>query len=572
MKLVKAIWILLTVMLLASCGGGGGAGSSPFDPDPDDGGTSQVADLVMTLSDTQIDNTGSDTVTVTVTAIDSARNAIATVPVTVSADADAIVTSGDTETDGDGLLTSSLTIGNNKANRVITVTAVSGTITRSATIQVSGTSISAVLNPAVVRPNTAADVQIRIVDKAGNPMANEAVQVTAAGLNPAEATGTTDSNGSYVYSYTSPASAGDYPITIAAGGASTLQTLQVQTTGTRPVVTTAITSSSVSANPSVVAVNLPDSSANRSEIRALFLGADNRPIPNVRVLFDLDGDAQSIGGTFTAGAANTAGDAQPLYSDENGVVTTAYVPGTRSSPTDGVTIRACYGVSDNDPNLRNCATNSTETLTVTSEPLNVTIGTNATIIVGTLTYTKQFNVSVVDSSGAAKADVNLVASVDLPRYRKGRYVLGANGWVKDGPLPSGDYAICANEDVNRNGVLEGSEGNDRDGVLEAGEGGEDQNDNGALEPRKADVRVRLLSNKTNASGSAVLEVTYDQDHGSWVDAVITVSASGIAGTEGRAVYTLSPVPVDAAQVRNTSATPAFVRSPYGISNSCTNAN
>jgi hypothetical protein len=70
----------------------------------------------------------------------------------------------------------------------------------------------------------------------------------------------------------------------------------------------------------------------------------------------------------------------------------------------------------------------------------------------------------------------------------------------------------------------------------------------------------------------VLEVTYDQDHASWVDALITVSASGIAGTEGRAVFSLAPVPVDAAQIRNTSAEPAFVVSPYGVQPSCTNAN
>lgn len=551
MKLVKAIWILMSVMLLASCGGSSGAGDSPFNPGGNEG-TGSVADLVLTLSKSQLVNTGSDNVTVTVTAIDSSRNAVAAASVTISADADAIVTADATDTDDAGAVTGSVTIGSNKANRVITVTAVSGTVTKSATIQVSGTQISSVLNPAVVPPNTAADVQIRVVDQAGNPMANENVQVTAAGLNPAEATGTTDSNGAFVFAYTAPASTGDYPISVAVAGASDQQTLQVQTTGTRPVVTAAITSASVSANPSVVAVNLPDSSANRSEIRALFLGADNKPIKNVRVLFDLAGDPQSIGGSFTAG-----GGTQPLYSDDNGVVTTAYVPGTRSSPTDGVTIRACYGSSDTDPNLLNCATNATETLTVTSEPLNVTIGTNAKIVVGTLTYTKQFNVSVVDSSGAAKADVNLVASVDLPRYRKGRYVVGINGWFKDGPLASGDYAICSNEDDNRNGVLEA---------------GEDANGNGALEPRKADVRVRLLSTKTDASGSAILEVTYDQDHGSWVDAVITVSASGIAGTEGRAVYTLSPVPVDAAQIRDTTGSPAFVVSPYGQSNSCANTN
>ncbi|MFT3957395.1 MAG: hypothetical protein QM722_24345 [Piscinibacter sp.] len=543
MKLVKAIWILMAAMLLASCGGSSGAGDSPFNPG---GGETDVADLVITLSQSQITNTGSDDVTVTVTAIDAQRNALATVPVKVSADSDAIVVSDGTDTDETGKLVSTLSIGANKSNRVITVTAVSGTVTKSVTIQVTGTAVSMVLNPAVIAPSASANVQIRVVDAAGNAMAGETVTVTAAGLTPAEATGTTDGNGAYVFAYTSPATTGDYTVTVNAAGGSDSQVLQVQTVGTRPVVTAAITSASVAADPSVVAVNLPDSSSNRSEIRALFVGADNKPIPNVRVRFDLGGDPNNVGGTFTAG-----GGTQPLYSNENGVVTTAYVPGTRSSPTDGVVIRACYGVSDNDPDLATCANSATKTLTVTSEALNVTIGTNAVIIVGELTYTKQLNVSVVDASGAAKADVNLVASVDLPYFRKGSYALGLNGWGKVSQI------ICPNEDVNRNGVLES---------------GEDANGNGTLEPRKADVRIRLLSSKTDSTGSAILEVTYDQDHGSWLDAVVTVSASGISGTEGRATYALTPVPVDAAQIRNTSSSPAFLDSPYGVALDCANPN
>lgn len=543
MKLVKAIWILMTALLLASCGGGGGAGDSPFNPG---GGTTEVSDLVITASSNQMQNTGSDDVTITVTAVDSDNNALGTVPVKVTADSGAIVTSSSAETDESGKISSTVSIGANKSNRVITVTAVSGTVSKSVQIQVTGTSVSMVLNPAVVPPNAAANIQIRVVDGAGNAMANQAVTVAAAGLSPAEATGTTDSNGSFVYAYTAPAATGDYTVTVTAAGDSDQQTLQVQTTGTKPIVTEAIASASVAADPSVVAVNLPDSTANRAEIRALFVGADNKPIPNVRVLFDLGGDPNNVGGTFTAG-----GGSQPLYSNENGIVTTAYVPGTRSSPTDGVTIRACYGVSDTDPDLATCANSATKTLTVTSEALNVTIGTNAVITVNELTYTKQLNVSVVDASGAAKADVNLVASVDLPFFRKGSYALGIDGWGKTGQI------ICPNEDINRNGVLED---------------GEDDNSNGTLEPRKADVRIRLLSSKTDATGSAILEVTYDQDHGSWLDAVITVSASGISGTEGRATYALTPVPVDAAQIKNTNGSPAFANSPYGVVLNCANAN
>ena len=73
------------------------------------------------------------------------------------------------------------------------------------------------------------------------------------------------------------------------------------------------------------------------------------------------------------------------------------------------------------------------TLTVTSEPLGVTIGTNETIIVNELTYIKKFIVSVADSAGVAKPDVNVVVSLDLPNYRKGQYVIVGTAWDKNGP-------------------------------------------------------------------------------------------------------------------------------------------
>ena len=329
----------------------------------------------------------------------------------------------------------------------------------------------------------------------------------------------------------------------------------MQSASTIPEVTATITSASVSANPSVVGTNLNGVTSNRSEIRALFLGANNLPIKNVRVRFDLDGDANSIGGVFTTGAAT-------LYSDVNGVVTTSYVPATRSSPTNGVTVRACYGTSDTDPNLVNCATSTKVTLTVTSEPLGVSIGTNELIIVNELTYVKKFVVSVVDAAGVAKPDVGLVVSVDLPQYRKGYYVLAGDHWEKAGALPSGDTAVCANEDTNRNGVLE----------MTAPDVPEDINGNGRLEPGKSDVSVSLLQTKTRADGTAELQLQYAKSFATWVDAKITVAASGVSGTEGRATYLVAPVSADAASIKNKDVAPAYVVSPYGYATSCTDPN
>ncbi len=552
MKLVKAIWILVCAVLLNACGGGGSSGDSPFGGGSGSGGgtgtgTTVVADIVLTASPTLLANTGSETTTITATALNSSRNALADVAVALSVDSDGVLQVGSTKTDTEGKVTGSLTIGANRSNRVITVQATGGGITRTAQIQVYGAKIEATVSPAILEPSGAGTIRYRAVDQAGNPMNGQAVQVAGAGLSPAAASGTTDANGEFVFNYTAPAAVGNYTVTATVAGATDVQTIQVQATGAVPVVTATISSGSVRVTPSVVAVNLPGSQSNRAEVRALFVDASNRPIPNVRVRFDLAGNANSVGGTFTVGNAPDI-----LYSNADGVVTTAYVPGTRSSPTNGVTVRACYGVSDTDPNFLNCTTFATQTVTVSSEPLSVTIGTNGTIVTGTLTYTKQFNIVVVDSAGNVVPDVSLVASIDLLRYHKGYYVVSGSRWAQVVTA-----ANCANEDTNRNGVLD--TGEDRDG-------------NGILWPRKADVSVRLLSNKTDAAGSAVLEVTYNQNHGSWVDALITVAASGIAGTEGRASYALTPVPIDAASANNTSASPAYQISPYGVAGSCTNPN
>ena len=61
----------------------------------------------------------------------------------------------------------------------------------------------------------------------------------------------------------------------------------------------------------MVGANTGGSTSSRTEIRALFLGASNAPIPRVRVRFDLNGDVNSIGGSFST--------TELVYSNTNGV-------------------------------------------------------------------------------------------------------------------------------------------------------------------------------------------------------------------------------------------------------------
>jgi hypothetical protein len=277
------------------------------------------------------------------------------------------------------------------------------------------------------------------------------------------------------------------------------------------------------------------STNNRTEIRALFVGAGNAAIPRVRVRFDLNGDPNTIGGTFSTGTS-------VIYSDANGTATTAYIPGSKSSPTNGVTIRACYDV--NDFAAAACPNQATVTITVASDPLSVTIGSNDKVAAGAadLTYIRKFVVLVVDASGKAKANVDIIPSIDLDTYWKGYYTR-STAW--DQNVNAGG---CANEDGNRNGVLE---------VVE------DINHSAAIEPRKSDVAVSILGNgKTDDSGLAIVQIEYPQNIATWARVKILVSATGVSGTEGRATWT-EVLSAPATAFTQPSA-PAFISSPYGV--------
>jgi hypothetical protein len=74
-----------------------------------------------------------------------------------------------------------------------------------------------------------------------------------------------------------------------------------------------------------------------------------------------------------------------VYSDANGEATADYIAGTRSSPTNGVKIRACYGLTDADLAGGACPNSVPSTLTVASQPLSVTLGDNNTLEKGSTT-------------------------------------------------------------------------------------------------------------------------------------------------------------------------------------------
>lgn len=541
-------------------------------------------DLTLVLSAPSVTNGGTNTITATATAVDRNRNVVSGIPVTFSVDSNATAAVSGTTTGTSGAVTATIGIGADRSNRVVTVTATSGSLVRTASFAVTGAKLTVSAAPLVVAGSTGNLVEYTLVDFNSIAMVDQPITVSAPGLP--TVSGRTDLNGKYRYTYTAPNVNNALQIVASAAGDQRTSTVVVSpASGSVAAAPELPLSASVTPTPSVVSVNAPGSSTNQVELRALFIGANNKPIPRVRVRFDLAGNTTSTDGTVSWVGSYA-------YSDENGVARGTFTPGQRSSPTLGVTIRMCYdtvdfvsgpgGACDQVPR------SAQQTLTIAAEALAVSISTNNEVGQGlnNLTYVKQYVVMVVDAAGLAKADAQIVPSVDLIGYRKGfyfwngrlweqRYTLldtehyrwTGNAWTLD---PSGQgFGICPNEDANRNGVREGTQviAGATPPPLEAR--GEDFNWNGDLDPRKSYVAVKVVgSNKTDANGLAVVQIEYGESVATWIDFMLTVTASGVFGTEARARYFDSLVG-SSFDITSEAIPPAFQTSPFGTGTVCT---
>lgn len=594
MEAKKRLIVVSLAMALAACGGGGGGGAplygggtdTPTTPGAENPAT--VANLVLQLDKRTVGNSGSEEVKVTVMATNADNQVVPDAAVSITADANAVVIVDGTKTDAQGKLSATVLVGEeNRSNRTITVTAKVGTLVKTAKFDVIGAKLKATALPSVVEPGKAGQIIYQLTDVNGNPMVEQAIEVKgpSAGLS---ASGKTDVNGTYTFKYTAPAATGDLKFTATAGGVSQEDTVKVVAAGSDTIAAVplgTIKSASVEASPSVVTINTATTS-NQAAVRALFIGSDNQPIKNVRVRFEEVG--ADTYGSFTTGSTL-------VYSDQNGEATAAYVPGSRYSPTDGVTIRACYGYTDADLNGGACPYQATTTLTVVSEAISVSIGTNNKLILNTHTYAQEFVVQVVDSAGKAMPGVTITPSLDLLRFAKGQWGFDSlekkwgriapqdfldpldRIWYLEDPLSAAERALdpsgapligagaaCWNEDRNRNGVIESAE--DSRAVAYSKDAG--GNGNGKLDPSKSDIAVSIVGDgKTDANGQVVLRIEYLQNLGSWLEYKLLVSGK-VGGTEGRATWMDQlGVPVEALAEEGE---PPFVRSRYGVEPGCSN--
>lgn len=589
---IKLALGLFIAALLAACGGGGGSagtttGSSGGGTSvPGGSATLSVTDFAVTIDKSTVLNGGTDTAQVTVVAVDANRNAVSGAAVSVAVNQNAVFTpSAGVVTDALGTYKGSVSIGGDKTDRDVTIAVTVNGITKQVGVRVSGSRVTLQLQPASPAPGQAVTLTAVVTDSSGNAIAGAAVSFTSDVSALQGLTGVTGANGLFTRAFVAPTVAGAYTINAGASGVvSGANQLQVFTTTIPAAVIPAGAAPSLAASPNVLAVNSPGSTTSRTTLRFLFLDGSNRPIPNVRVRF-----SDQTSGLPTVGASIASG-AQTLYTDAAGAVSTQYIAGQNASPTNGVTVRACYSANE-FASATDCPNFVNASLTVAGQALAVSIGDDNLLSSSSGTYIKEFVVTVADSAGRAVANAPVDISVDLTHYSKGAYEYGtgtatfafrdANGTPVSSlqVVPAGLTTAypsatttpgttsptlvarvwCANEDVNRNGNVDSGENID---------GSTDSNGQPTLEPRKSDLLVSYKDaavTTTNSAGVLLIKVQYSQRFGTWLAYKVRVTAN-VAGSQGMAER-LFVTDVVAGDVPNGS----FRLPPYGV-NSCSTPN
>ena len=523
-KLIKYL-VFAFLPVLISCGGGGGS------PGVSVGGTT-AADFIYKLDKNTISNSGLDEALLTITALDEKNNPVSAASVTVAVDS-GVYTPVEKETNESGIATGKISIGDNKANRTIGVKVSIGGKSKTFALPVTGSQIAINIVPAAPAPNESVALTVKVTDVNGTGIPGAIVK-TGGTLGFTQSL-VTDISGNAIANLTSaPSVPGTYTVIGNSSGVTVTRDISVLSAGggSIPGAVGTISAATLAIVPNTIPPNTSGSTTSRAGIRAVFQNGANQAIKNVRARFEIVPPVLGSGEQISNGSAT-------IYSDANGEAVADYIAGTRSSPTNGVVIRVCYGNTDAEIANGACPNFRVATMTVASQPLSITLGDNNLLEKGQneLTYIKKFDIAVADSAGLAIPNANISASVDILEYGKGLYV-GPRIW-------------CINEDSNRNGFVDV---------------GEDVDGDGKLSPRKADIVLSYVGEKfTGANGRATIQIEYPQNVATWLYYAVKVTTS-VAGSEGTVEkrYITSFVEGD-------DKNGSFLTPPYGI-NGCATPN
>lgn len=611
-RFLRVLCAALFSLTLAGCGSddafnGDGTGVTPTPTGP------TVATLALLASSPQLSSNAqgvANGVTLTAIARDANQNVVSGAQVVFSTTGSALIAAASPAvTNANGQVTATVTTGGDPQNRSVTVTATSGGVSSSVVISVVGTTLD-VTGPASAQINTPTQYTAALVDSGGVGISGRAVNISTNAGNALSASSlTTDASGVVTFTMT-PTAASSF-VTATALGLSDTQNVTVSTdqfvftapaegasvainqaqtvtvswlqgspgtavpngtvvnftttrgvlsaaqattvngvaqvtinsaqageasitaassaltrpTATRTVQFVASTAASVDvqADPAVISTN------EASNISAIVRDAANNLVANKLVEFTL---VDSSGGTLSSSTATT---------NNLGIARVIYNASSVTSGADGVRITAVAR------NTGGSSASDFVTLTVGARALRILLGTGNELLEPNETvYQLPYSAIVTDAAGNPAPDAGFSLSVFALAYAKGFY--------SEDPL-GGDpiqniTVTCANEDLNRNGILDP---------------GEDINGNGRLEPGNVGS-VPSAPPLDPVDGTVQFNITYPQDRGRWVRLELTARAA-VSGTETtERVSFVLPILEDDAE------NPPGPESPYGIAASCADPN
>ena len=239
-RIAKVLAVGTLIGLVAACGGGGGGDQcSNIDPSrnpnlpscgastPVTPGTNATAATVQLLvSSQQLNSDGLAPVGITLIARDTNGQTVANRPVLLSVSdpvntafiSNFSQTSGNTHaTNANGQLTATLSVGGNRANRTLALTATVDQTSAANTVNVVGTTLTVSGTNALAFGATT-QLSVVVTDSSGRPIANAPITATSANGNTVTLTNpTTDSNGKVTVTVAGTKAGADTIATSAAG-------------------------------------------------------------------------------------------------------------------------------------------------------------------------------------------------------------------------------------------------------------------------------------------------------------------------------------------------------------------
>jgi hypothetical protein len=544
-----ALALGFSVTLLAC--GDDAPGPTPVTP----GGTTTLAALEVTVATPNLEAKANQSTQVTITAVDANRRALADIPVSLSASS-GIINSTSTSTDSSGRLTATFGLGSDRGNRDVTVRAASGAVAGQAGISVSGTTVTMTASPpTALSATTPVEISASIIDAAKIPLEGVGVSFVTNGGTLSSAVATTNAAGIAKVTLTGVVATAS--VTATGANASASVEVKAGSTALPPIEPSGVTIKDITiqANPSVAGPNVGGAETNFSQLDVRVTGdvgaAVGIPVANAPVRF-------RIASSPAFGRLSVDTTAAPVLSNGSGVVSARFISGPSTTGTDQIAVCASVDGVATLPGggTAPCAANEKIVrLTISQQPLFVRISTDNKIetVPPASDYLKTFSVYVTDAAGRGVAGATVSIRLLPLYYFKGGLVrsMASSSWV----FAPGSPVQCANEDLNFNGVLDSGDAN--------------LNNDAFLWPGQSAAFTQENNGVTDSSGFGVLKVRFGQRFALWAEYQIEARAS-TAGSERLTTYNYR---LSAAEADITAtATPGFVRSPFGQAAVCTDPN